>query len=193
MGSTPTGRFGKVKSLSGTIRKLAKRPSSNLGECGFKSLSCYSRVLGATPSDARWAARLSVKQPPFGNVGSIPTRGTGFGGWLLVVGKTESLLAFSNFPHPTSRDQRMARSSKGPGCQVVNLAMGVRFPYEPLVCSWPVRLAVQDSRFSTCKRGFDSPTGHSELVVGSWMLEKGIGTTNALRSLSFREPRSKKR
>jgi hypothetical protein len=29
--------------------------------------------------------------------------------------------------------------------------------------------------------------------VGSWMLEKGIGTTNALRSLSFREPRSKKR
>ena len=30
-----------------------------------------------SPSDVRWAARLSVKQPPYvGNVGSIPTRGT---------------------------------------------------------------------------------------------------------------------
>jgi hypothetical protein len=61
--------------------------------------------------------------------------------------------------------------------QVVNLAIGVQFPYEPLELSWPVRLAVQDRRFSTCKRGFDSPTGHSISELGT---NKGDDTALSL-------------
>lgn len=146
------------------------RPSSNLGVCGFESLPCYCPIAEKPilPSDARWAARLPVKQPPlramwvrFPPEALIEERG---------VRKAERGTKTSRFFTPRSElrvpRSNEARSSNGLGCQGVNLEMRVRLPYEPPVCvaltccKRPVRLAAQDDRFSTCKRGFDSPTGH---------------------------------
>ena len=75
MGSIPTeGSDGDV------------RHGTPTGSCDqAQTLVCVgsnpSRATPATPgllpSDARWTAKLPVKQPPvMGNVGSIPTRGT---------------------------------------------------------------------------------------------------------------------
>ena len=133
MGSTPTGGSGEV------LARYANGRAAKL-----KPWRVRVRLPPVLLGEVQIAfGRAVVRQPACkagarsGNVGSIPTRGT----------------------------RRTARSSNGLRCQVVNLTTRVQFPYEPLVCALvcpirPVRLAAQDDRFSTCKRGFDSPTGH---------------------------------
>jgi hypothetical protein len=90
--------------MNGTVRQLVERPSSNLGACGFNSHLCHFRP-GAGNCLGRAVGRQAACKAAalMGNVGSIPTRGTG-----------------------GSFFQR-------PGYQVVNLAMRVQFPYEPLL------------------------------------------------------------
>ena len=89
--------------MRGTVRQLVERPSSNLGACGFNSHLCHFRRKRGTASVARWAARPPVKRPSL---------------WAMWV----------RFP-PEAQGSFFQR----PGYQVVNLAMRVQFPYEPLL------------------------------------------------------------
>src|SRR5262249_21600122 len=80
-----------------------------------------------------------------GNVGSIPTGGTGrfrIADCGLGIEKRRAATVFqSSITNPQSEIPRGSFFQR-PGYQVVTLAMGVRFPYEPLT-AWPVRLTVQ--------------------------------------------------
>src|SRR6478735_8037259 len=91
-------------------RKL--RPSSNLGVCGFESLPCYSANAGTAFGRAVGRQSACKADALAGNVGSIPTRGTGSDaeGWITNG----------------SFFQR-------PGYQVVNLTTRVQLPHEPPV------------------------------------------------------------
>src|SRR5215471_134270 len=59
--------------LAGTVRKPAKRPSSNLGDRFWVR---FPPVLLKNASAGHWRASLPVKQPPFGCAGSTPARRT---------------------------------------------------------------------------------------------------------------------
>ena len=63
----------------GTVREPAERPSSNLGGCGFESLSCYSGEGPGLIAFGRAVGRQAACKAAAlaGTVGSIPTRGTG--------------------------------------------------------------------------------------------------------------------
>lgn len=138
-------------------------------QCGqAQTLACVgSNPSRATPASAGIIAfgravgrQAACKAVAFaGNVGSIPTRGTGSFSILdlrLMIEGQRSRLRSSIANQ--SRKFQEARSSNGSGCQVVNLTARVQFPYEPpargrLRCDIrPVRLAAQDDRFSEAIR-----------------------------------------
>jgi hypothetical protein len=61
VGSNPIGdAFGLLH--VGTVRKQAKRPSSNLGDCGFDSRLCHS--MRNYPSAGHRRAQVAVNHPP---------------------------------------------------------------------------------------------------------------------------------
>src|SRR5262245_4449068 len=96
-----------------------------------------------------------VRFPP----GALDEFGSRISDWGLRRRRRAAAVFQSSIANPKSAIPRGSFFQR-PGYQRVNLVIRVRSPYEPLT-TWPVRLTVQDGRFSTCKWGFDSPTGHS--------------------------------
>lgn len=114
------------------------RPSSNLGVCGFESLPCYS--LAKRPgiiAFGRAVGRQGVCKTAAlrGNVGSIPTRGTGR---LMIFDlrlKIENCRIYAFQSQIFNQKSTIPHGSffQRPGCQVVNLTTRVQLPYEPPV------------------------------------------------------------
>ncbi len=97
-------RSGTLVVVVGVVRKLAKRPSSNLGVCGFDSLLRYVTILRVG-----WASvsPTACKAAAFGCAGSIPARRTS----LLIQPRLVRLAA---------------------GCETLNLVTWVQLPYESI-------------------------------------------------------------